>query len=163
MAKFIRKFSKNFTPPPRHVYWTFSACVNEGREEGPACADPWVRTPIGASGNFLFSLIHRKIYVRGFMQKIIDLALKMKNWWLIRFHVLLLSFGRIWFCDAHASLIYVPVPASCLPAYLVTCLPAPVSLCKDNINAHPLWPMSYWLFKRKENFGDPTFSEDRQN
>jgi hypothetical protein len=44
--------------------------------------------------------------------------------------------------DAHASL-YLLVPGR-LPVSLPICL-SQLALCKDDINAHPLRPTSYWL------------------
>jgi hypothetical protein len=46
------------------------------------------------------------------------------------------------FLDAHASL-YLLVPV-CLPGCLAACL-SQLALGKDDINAHPLRPMSYWF------------------
>ena len=54
--------------------------------------------------------------------------------------------GRVsgWFLDAHASL-YLLVPG-CLSARL-----SQLALNKDDINAHPLRPMSYWLVRHVLN------------
>ena len=42
--KLIRQFFKISSPPPRHVCWKISACVNVGQGEGQASTDTGART-----------------------------------------------------------------------------------------------------------------------
>jgi hypothetical protein len=49
--------------------------------------------------------------------------------------------------DAHASL-YLLVPGR-LSVRLPACL-SQLALSKDDINAHPLQPMSYWFYQTKD-------------
>ena len=56
--KVDQKNCQTISPPPRHVRRKISASVDGGRAEGPACADPGARTPIGVSGiTWIFYLL----------------------------------------------------------------------------------------------------------